>query len=364
MNRIYILCLGFVILLTVSCKNKQHKDFKTGQQQVLDYIKKGDNIYRTKSGTGVFIESMVMYDSAWSLALQFNDSLLLAESVFAKGRAFDALNNNPQKTIDFYQNAANLFEKFSKDKIKSYYIKHLVAHAYEKAGDSANAIITLSGIVKDFSKLDSAQFNAIDFVPQMALIASTVKNFDYAEFLLNTYCKIEQVKNNPQTYPYLYSYLLTRANIDVYGNKDRNSPYLDSIDFILSQVTNASDSLFYTNELWSMYKSLNDKPKAAHYLELNNTLFNNMVSLSKTRLMDQKISDMEKTISNLEKNNLENKSNLRLKYISILTFLLSIISILTIYLLKKNKLLNKKQNEINPEFKPQMQLLLINLFLL
>jgi hypothetical protein len=331
--------LGILLLLFSSCKDQQNIDDANSKSKILNLIAKGNSIYKNKSGPETFIQSLELYDSAWSLSILLKDSLLIAEAIYAKGRAFDALNNNPQKSIDYYQNAANLFEKFSEDKIKPLYIRHLVAHAYEKAGDSVNSILTLKNIEYKLQKLDSSSLMKIQFVPQMALIASTVKNNVYAEALLEKYTNREHIKNDPNTYKYLYSYFLTKANIDVYFKKNKHSLYLDSVKYALSHSENASDSLYFLNELWSLYKSLNDKSQENYFLQQNTLLYNKVVSSSKSRMIEQKITAMEQTISKLEKQNLLTKSNLRMKFISILGFLLFIISALSIYLHKVNRII-------------------------
>ena len=54
------------------------------------------------------------------------------------------LTNGPQKSIDYYTQAAKMYATLPHMEVEALYIKHLVAHSYGKVNDSSNCIKILN----------------------------------------------------------------------------------------------------------------------------------------------------------------------------------------------------------------------------
>ncbi len=73
------------------------------------------------------------------IAEKINDSIMIAEAIFANGRVYDAWNKEPQKTIYFFTKAAEMMSRQPAKYLRNMYAKHFTAHAYDKIKDSVNA---------------------------------------------------------------------------------------------------------------------------------------------------------------------------------------------------------------------------------
>ena len=136
--------LSVIVLFISACQSNNNKNdskrFVKDSTKITTFIHRGDSIYRKKSDFSTFSKSLALYDSASHLAEKYNDTFLIAQAIFAKGRAYDAINNNPQKTIDYYSQAARLYATLPNMQVTALYIKHLVAHSYDKINDCSNSI--------------------------------------------------------------------------------------------------------------------------------------------------------------------------------------------------------------------------------
>jgi hypothetical protein len=94
----------------------------------LHYIKTGDDIYKTKANATTFSTALTYYDSALITAEKSNVKELVAKAHFAKGRAYDAWNHDPLKTIEYFLKAEQFYSQIDSNKALASYIGHLVAH--------------------------------------------------------------------------------------------------------------------------------------------------------------------------------------------------------------------------------------------
>ncbi|MFZ1529737.1 MAG: sensor histidine kinase [Ferruginibacter sp.] len=311
--------------------------FKQDSALVSAYIHKGDSIYAQKNSFSSFSKSLELYDSAWRVAAKANDTSLLAQAIFAKGRAYDAINNNPQKTINYYTEAAKLYTTLPGNESKALYIKHLVAHSYDKVQDSANCIKTLKELYSEIiSKPDSVK-KQLHFIPEMALISTVVKNYVLADSILKHLTKREWIKNDSTEYDYLNHYYLTKAKINVLQYRNYNSPFMDSIENVFAHSRNLNDSTYYSNELWELYKAMGNKAKEGYYLQLNNTVFNKFNSPESVRETKEKLAKMEVAAAEEKEKAATEKARSRTLLSYLLAIFLAAIGVFSFFLNRKNK---------------------------
>ncbi len=340
------------LLLTVlfSCNTKEKGNQKTDVKYqdslaVFDFINQGNEVYKRKDNNVSFTESMDWYDKAQTAAENSGDSLLIAAAIYAKGRAYDALNTNPQKTIDYFTEAARLYAKFPEKEARALYIKHLVAHSYDKVNDSANCVNTLNNLFAEINNKPDSIKQKYPFTAEMALISTVVRNYNLADTILTNLTKRQWIKNDSTEYDYVNHYYLTKARIDVFGKKKKNSLYLDSLQTVLRQAKNLSDSVFYSNELVEMYEQIGDQNKTNFFLRLYQNAYNKFHSPDKLRIAEDKLSKLETQRIEDKRKAAEDAAEKRQRYNFFLVGLLSIISILSVFLYKRNVMVKKKNKE-------------------
>jgi two-component sensor histidine kinase len=339
-----------IILLYCSCNSYNLKDnlivYLQDSTKVSFYIHKGDSIYTQKANYFNFSKSLELYDSAWHIAQKNGDTTLMANAIFAKGRAYDAINKYQKKTIEYYTKASTLFSKLPHEKVKALYIKHLVAHSYDKIQDSINCVAILKELYNDIIVQKDSVKQQLHFIPEMALISTVVKNYSLADSILQNLTKREWIKNDSTEYDYLDHYFLTKSKIDVYQKHLYNSIYIDSLENVFANSKNLNDSVYYSNELWELNKVMGNKNKETFYLQINNRAFNQFNSPEKVREVQEKLDKME--IASIEEKRLAEteKATLRKWAIFALVGLLCIISLLALFLIKRNKEIRRKKNEV------------------
>jgi two-component sensor histidine kinase len=326
-------------------KKTNQKQFQHDSAMVMQLIKKGDSIYTQKANYSTFSKSGDLYDAAWQIAQQTADNNLLATAIYAKGRAYDAMNSNPQKTIDYYSQAAALFGTMPDKKIKALYIKHLVAHGYDKVRDSSNCLKILKELYNEILPLPDSIKKEMRFTVEMGLISSVVKNYTFADSILQHLTRREWIVNDPTEYDYLNHYLLAKAKISVLQHRQYNSPYIDSLENIFATSRNLNDSMFFSNELWELYKAMGNKTKENFFLNLNTAVFNKFNTPESVREAKDKMAKMEVAAVEASRKAENEKAENRKWFIYILSALLATISVLAFFLLKRNNDVRRKNIE-------------------
>lgn len=289
---------------------------------------------------------MELYDSAWQVASNTKDTLLIARAVLAKGRAYDAINNNPQKTIDYYTEAAQLFSSIPGQRARALHLKHLVAHSYDKVQDSSNCVKILQELYGEILTEPDSLKQEYRFTVEMALISTVVRNYTLADSILQNLTKREWVANDSTEYDYLNHYYVSKVKIDVYQNRRFNSPYLDTLQQLFEKSRNASDSMYYSNELWELNKWMGNKPKVAYYLELNNSIFNRFHTAENLRETRDKLAKIEVAAVESKRQAEAEKAETRKWSIYLLILLLAAITMLTLFLIKRNREIRRGRNEV------------------
>lgn len=339
-----------VVLFALSCSKqksneKAHAGFIPDSTRFYAYLKKGDSIYATKKGYEVFEQSMKYFDSAQQLAETLNNELFVAEATFAKGRVYDAWNKEPAKTIELFDKAAELFKSFPEKYTRYMYVRHLVAHGYDKIKDSSNCVRVLSEMYNEILPLNNLVKRRMPYIAEMALISTEVKNYTLAQKILNLLDE-KTIQNDPDTYDYRNHYFITQSRLDVYYRKSGKYPYLDSLTKAFNRSANVFDSMYYSEQLYQLYKYLKRYDRANEYLDMNRDLMlavNNREGLSnmQTKLLTMELESVEKQRS-LEKQNYQTRA----EALWVLSTLLLVITIMTFIISKRNRLYKVQQKKL------------------
>lgn len=257
------------------CKEREKTIPLSRQQQFEQYLAIGDSLYATKTGYNAFGSSMLYFDSAMQIAQKYQDTVMLAEGVFAKGRVYDAWNKEPLKTIELFKLAAEMYHTDSNQKKREYYVRHILAHAYDKMADSANCINTLNSLLDAIELLPEKERLDMKFIPQMAHISTVVHNYALAEKILKAYPR-KNILNDPETYNFEDYYYMTKSRTGVFYYKQKENPYVDSLVMSLKHIKNPIDSLFYLKELVTLYEQSGHYKEACKYNGIMSRLNDNL----------------------------------------------------------------------------------------
>ncbi len=324
----FLFFLCFFLYCTTSIADEE-RVFKSKVEQFNYLLKKGNDIYSTKKGNDAISQSFIQFDSAAVIARQIGDSLLIAKSIFAKGRVYDAWNKEPEQTIWHFKKAADLYQAYDTSYYNYMYIKHLVAHSYDKINDSTNCVLVLKEMYDEIITLPDSIKNILSFIPEMALISTEIGNYTLAIKILEL-VQEENIKNDPNTYNYKDHYWLTQSRLDIYYNKNLKSPFLDSLEVVYSNSKNIIDSIYYSHQLSQLYNYNVNYKKAFSHLQENKALLEKINQQNDVNAIKNKT--LKKEIANLKSETAYQKKlkNSRLYTILILIPLLGIILYFTI----------------------------------
>ncbi len=320
----------------------------------MTLINKGDIVYRRKSGYADFLQSLEYYDSAFQIAQSASDTFLLAQTFFAKGRAYDAINKDPQKTIDYYREAAALMSRIPGQYNTTLYLRHLVAHSYDKVQDSTDCIRVLEQLYQEIDPKPDSIKRQFRFTAEMALISTTVKNYSFAADILQHLTKREWIRNDSLEYDYLNHYYLTKARIDVFGKNEKYSSFLDSLETVFRNSRNFSDSAYIGSELLNLYRHSGDAVMANTFENINSFIAEELNNPNGIQKLQSRLSEMETAAIEIKRE----KAIAELKSRTVITWLLALIllavAFLVFFLLRKNreilkskKILGQVNNELS-----------------
>lgn len=353
-----------VILLGCNRKNEAQKNIENkilkDSVKIIQLINDGEKAFATKSGYESISNALVFFDSAYQIALKNSNNYLMGITLYANGNIYNAWNKQPEKTIEYYTRAAELFAKDSNQFYRTQYLYYLIAHAYdkEKANDSLSCVTLLQNIYNTLIKKSKSQLKELDFVSDLAWVSTNINNYDFAEKILANLCNRAYIKNNSKTNNYLYHFYLTKARIDVFFKQNYYTPYLDSLEIAFKNSTTFLDSMYYSDHLLRLFTRTNRLKKVTYYnkvcknfdykLNTPNKLNSLQTSLLKMELNEEK---RKQEIIKLEDNN-------RKKIVWFLTIALFIISILFIRIIivqKKYKQLSKELAHTNTHLAKTVQ---------
>lgn len=192
-----------------------------------------------------------------------------------------------------------------------YLVSYVLAHANdnEKLGDSTRCIAILNEVYERLNQLPDSLKQNLEVIPDYAWVASNCNNYSLAEQFLTKHTKYP-VKNNPRTNNYRDHYYITKARIDIQGNKLPNSPFLDSIERAVKECSNNFDRQYYLEQLVKLYLPIGEYKKAfearektiALSTEINQGEITSLVKanalLNKLRASDLKREQTSKQLNN------------------------------------------------------------------
>ena len=307
------------------------------QQQFFRYLDAGDSVYAQKSSYQTFAYAQRYYDSAQVLADRSHDTLLLAEAVFAKGRVYDAWNKEPQKTVAYFQQAADLFGRLRGQRQRYFYAKYLVAHAYDKVPDSLRTVQALRRLRHELASQPDTLLRQVRTTVEMALTATQVHNYALADSILRQLTRRAWIRNDPNTYDYLLHYYLVQSRLDVFYRHRPQSAFLDSLRSPASRPANIMDRLYYTTNLAELCAGSGQYAAAYAYQRtanlLNDSLNNHgdVVQLRQTLLQSEREADARRQQYE------QDARAVRARVLVVLCLVLALISLLSFYLYQQGR---------------------------
>lgn len=351
-----------IFLIVCSCNATENKHTVNPQKPdsvlFFEYLDAGNTYYASKLSYKSLSLSLKYFDSAQMIADKSNDTFYMAEAYWAKGRIYDAWNKDPQKTIEYYNKAADLYSRLPDDGIRYLYIKHLVAHAYDKVKDSSSAVKVLQEIYLEIKSQDTSFQKMCLFTPEMALISTEVGNYILADRILKDLTSRAWIINDSLSYDYLNHYYLTQSRLDVFWRKPFHSFYLDSLQFVYNSTENVFDKMYYSHALAKLYSASGNYKSAFIFLNTSATLND---SLGNRGAVEDMQSALLRSELAAEKTKVEYQETIRVnrvRVIWLLSILLGIITILTFYLYKNlNKYLDqsKRLSSVNCELDDKVE---------
>lgn len=342
----------------------RHTRFLADSATQLRFIWAGNEEYRQKKGFASFAKSLAYYDSAQTIADRWKNRRMLARAINAKGRVYDAWEKEPQRTIYYYGRTSELYKPMADERYRYLYTTHLLAHAYEKAQDTVQTAAVLSRLYDELLSRDTTLLKTYDFTPEMALIATGVGAYPLATKILTNLTRRAWIVNDSTTYSYLDHYYLTRSRIDAFTKQKRASPYVDSLTHVFSQSRNLLDSLYYAENLARIHRKQHHHEAASHYYALVNDLSRQLNKSGAVAQMQDALVSSELLV---EKNKLAYQTAVRearWQTVWALSMLLIVISLLSFYLYRRNRLVEtqaKRLSQLNEQLDEQVvQVQLLN----
>ena len=292
-------------------------------------LRQGDSVYARKQGYGSFARALLYYDRAQRLADQTQDTVLLAEAVFARGRVYDAWNKEPQKTIQYFQQAARWFAHQPGQWRRYYYARFLVAHAYDKVPDNLRAVQALRQLTRELAARPDSVRRQVPSTVEMAQSAVQAGNYGLADTILRQLVRRAWVRNDPETYNYLDDYYLVQARLDVfYRRPGHYSPYLDSLRRAFSNAPSPPDREYHGRLLAELLAAAGDYRAAYAYANLSRRMYDSLNNHGDVTQMRQVLAESETQRQVLEEARRHNRQralvglSLGLLAISLLSFYL------------------------------------------
>lgn len=330
-------------------------DFETDSLHFVYLLNKGNRIYALRDKMGSISESLVYFDSALVVAERINSPRMKAFSHFYIGNVYSAWNKQPEETIKHYKKASDIYKLMPEYIGHQYYLNYMLAHAYDKAGDSLKCTAILEDVYESLVLLPDSIKTELSFLSDYAWVSTNIGNYLLAEKFLDTYVKREYIQNNPESSNYLDHYYITRARIDILGKKNRNSSYTDSIKLALSQCSNNFDRQYYLNCLTVLYLASKEYKRAFETLEkeieLNVIINTGEITdiLQKNKLLKQ----LNDTIK--EKQIVDQKLNSRNLWLVICSSgIILLVVLFRLFQIKKNRTQIKKEARAKALFTKQL----------
>lgn len=305
-------------------------------------LAQGDSVYAEKKGYRSFTQAQRYYDSARTLADRSGDTLLLAEAVFAKGRVYDAWNQQPHQTVAYFQEAARLFGRRPAAWRRYFYARYLVAHAYDKIPDSLRTVRELRRLRTALLHRPDSVRRQVPTTVEMALTATEVHAYALADSLLRELVQRPTVRNDPETYNYLDHYFLAQARLDVRYRRRAALGYLDSLRAGYARVGNPFDQVYYGHNLADLYAEAGQPTLAYAYLRRSDRLEDSLNAGGAAGQLRQTLVESEERATRRQRQYEAGRQRARTWGLWGLGLGLGIITLLSGYLYRQQRLLRQR----------------------
>ncbi len=281
-------------LCFLSCNNQKNPTQKD-VDIFFSYLDKGDSVFSLKSKVENFATAIRYFDTAAMIAEQYDVDSLKGYAYIFIGRAYDAWNKQPKKTIEYFILARKYVPsvKRTQDIALS---DILLAHAYKKINDSANAIKTCEECDRHIA--DNSFRLRDPFYVELAYIAASFKNYALSYQYTGKVKFPEKIKN--ESINFKAHQTATEVILHLHYLHTDMPAWLDSTKSIIKQCKNLSDSLYYLSFLIESYNYLHNQDSGKKYNELAQSLYYNKFSPyteqsnSKSSFLEYELKETEK----------------------------------------------------------------------
>lgn len=344
-------CLLFFCLLMCSiaaCRQQKAKQPATTaqpDQRITDslavdrFVYIGDSIYRKGISIQTFVQSLKYYDSAQAIADRSGDTMMLAETAYAKGRIYDAWGREPDKILHYYSLAASYFKTQPRQYHRYIFQKYLKIHAYAKNRDTVNARKELQYMYAELLEKRDDTFlqRKMRFVPELALISAEIGYYPMAVDILANLRPRALIVNVPGSMDHLYHYYVTQAILDAEYKKVVHSAYLDTLNRVADKSKNVMDAQYYYARLARIYAALGNYQQAFHAQKIYELMRDSVMKHEDLTTMQSALlrSDLES-----ERRKVQYEASLRKRRQQIiwtLSISLGIIALLGIFALRQSR---------------------------
>ena len=355
------LLLLTLLLFTISCKNTLNNPSHKEIDNFFRYLDKGDSVFALKNKVENFAVSIKYFDSAAMIADKYDVDSLKAYANLFIGRAYDAWNREPQETIEYFKKARQYVPSVNRTQDQTL-VDILLAHAYKKINDSANAVNTC--IICDKEDMTGKDFELKDaFYVEIAYIAASFKNYPLSNQYTSKVQYPDKIKN--ESINFKAHQTATQVILHLHYLHTDMPAWLDSTKSIIAHCTNLSDSLYYLTFLIDSYNYLQNLDSGKKYNELAQSLYYNKFSPytnesnSKSSFLEYELKEKEKNIAIAA---IENKAkNRTLLLVLIASILMGILTFINLISRKKvyNKTKELKELNLRLDEKANQNLLLV-----
>lgn len=262
---------------------------KKDYERVKMLISTGDSIYAQRGKYSNFSNALIFYDSANTILKRMDKPIANAVCYYKIGNVYIAWNKEPEKTVFYYKKSLDIFKTLPDFKVPYYNVLYILAHAYdkEKMNDSIHCIQTLEQFKYEIEQEPKQFIDSLYFLPDLSWVAANNGNYKFADEFIKKYVKREKLVNDISSNNYLDHYYITKARIDTYNKRIKNSPYLDSIEYAIIHCNNTMDKYYYLECIAKLYHDVNNKSAEINafekQLELDKIIFDNEVTSLKNQ---------------------------------------------------------------------------------
>lgn len=342
--------VGLIALFGIACNTKPplQKITPKIEDSINHYLDIGDSVFLIRGGITNYAESIKYYDSAINIAEQYDNDSLKQDIYLCIARAYQGWGKKPEKTVYYFQKAIESSIKINDKDVYPVWTA-ILAEAYVRAKDSANAIKTLQ-LCETYDSLADRYYTKDDYYTQLAYVAALCKNYEYAQKYSQKVSDPASVVN--QAIDFRNRQIITQCILHIYYLHTNILQWIDSTYSLLKKAPYRADSMYYTEFLITAFNSLNMRDSALKYDKIwkeSKLRFGNELDYSKAEnnYLNYEIKESQKgkTAAEKEKNAAQKTMMLVVVIACLFLFVLGIV----LYNRKKIAAKNKELATLNRE---------------